>query len=398
MSITQPIVDAGPREAALDPTRSFAVIAPAGSGKTELLIKRVLTLLARVEQPEEILAITFTRKAAHEMRERILQALQDAEQEAPSEPHKLTLWHLAREVWERDRQQEWQLQDNPNRLRLMTIDSFCMSLVRQMPVLSGLGSDAAVTDQAETLYREAAHNLLMRLDEDSPAGADLSALLSHLDNNSARVEDLLCTMLDKREQWLRHLSANRADLEGFKNYLEAGLDCLIRETLEQGRALLKPWEQPLVEMLSFAAANLAQQEASVPDLPTEGLPGCKAVDLDCWQNMVDLLLTKSGGWRARLTKNEGFPTATAAAEKVRLSAAKEQALALLRELGEHPHILGILQEIRTLPQACYDHRQWSILGRLSHLLPLLAAELMLVFREQGVVDYQQITIAALDAL
>ena len=89
------IQDQEQRRRALDHSQSFIVQAPAGSGKTELLIQRFLTLLSLSDQPESIVAITFTRKAAAQMRHRVIGALQNASEPMPETAHEHFTWKLA---------------------------------------------------------------------------------------------------------------------------------------------------------------------------------------------------------------------------------------------------------------------------------------------------------------
>ena len=137
--------DQSQRFEALDVSQSFIVQAPAGSGKTELLTRRFLRLLAVVDKPESILAITFTKKAASEMLNRILKALRIA-QVPPIKmtPPEREQFEIAKVALARDRELGWNLLDNPGRLRVSTVDSLSVSLVRQMPFLSRLGAPPVI--------------------------------------------------------------------------------------------------------------------------------------------------------------------------------------------------------------------------------------------------------------
>lgn len=96
--------------------RSFIVEAPAGAGKTELLTQRFLSLLAVVDAPEEIVAITFTNKAAAEMRQRILDSLYFAALgQTPEAEHKKITFALSQAVLEKSAASDWHLLENPAR-------------------------------------------------------------------------------------------------------------------------------------------------------------------------------------------------------------------------------------------------------------------------------------------
>ena len=186
--MSQLLPDHDARTQALDLSGSFIVQAPAGSGKTELLTLRYLKLLAICDEPEEVLAITFTRKAASEMRDRVINVLNWAQQclqgtvIADDAIKKLRL-EIAATVLQTNEEKAWRLLDNPGRMRIQTIDSFCFYLANQLPILSQVGGNPAVTENAEPVFREAAKSTLAQLESDTALAEAISTVLRHLDEH-----------------------------------------------------------------------------------------------------------------------------------------------------------------------------------------------------------------------
>ncbi len=400
-----PIADADQRREALDPSRSFIVQAPAGSGKTSLLTQRYLTLLARVESPEEIVAITFTRKAAAEMRNRILEALHEARDAPPPDAaYERTTWNLARAVLACNERLEWDVLSHPARLRIQTIDSLCNSLTRQMPVLSRFGAVPATTTDAADLYRDAARATLALLETGEQWSPAVERLLRHLDNDLALVEGLLANMLARRDQWLRHVVKD-SDREQQRASLEAAFKSVIEEALAAtARALPADAGGKMVELARFAASNL--DDGSTSDLlfccDMDTLPGSTTEDLKTWCGIATLLLTNDGGWRKTATKNIGFPAPSStkdAGEKAHYQAMKEHFLALLGDLAKEDDAFRVhLDALRSLPPEYYTEDQWQVMQALFDLLPVAVAQLKMVFREQGQVDFSEVAQCALEAL
>ena len=111
------------------------------------------------------------------MRGRILQALAAARQPQPAEPWELQTWQLAGAALRHAEAKGWKLLDNPQRLRVRTIDSLCQYLAGQMPLSSGFGEPPRVEENAGPLYRAAARSALAELESGSELGAALALLL-----------------------------------------------------------------------------------------------------------------------------------------------------------------------------------------------------------------------------
>lgn len=398
--MTAPI-DQAQRLAALDPLQSACVTAPAGSGKTELLSQRVLTLLARVDKPEEILAITFTRKAAAEMHHRIIQALLFArDNDQPQEEYKQLTWRLARAALDRDEACDWNLLVNTGRLKVQTIDSLCASLTKQMPLLASFGAQPQVTNNADDMYQRAVASLLKQLESDSELANHIETLLRHVDNDWSKAERLLIDLLRSRDQWLFHIFIQRHDDPRVS--LENSLQAVVKDHLQGLRLNLMPYSPELIPLFDYAGVCLRAEHSDSPITQLAGLvelPGCEtAEDLQQWLAISDCLLTASGSFRKAVNKKSGFPTQTIDGDKKLAKHHKESMLNLIGLLHEQADIETPLHEVRYLPALHFADHQWLILEALTKLLPHLVAELFMEFQQQGEVDHSQIALAALQSL
>jgi ATP-dependent exoDNAse (exonuclease V) beta subunit len=331
--------DAAARLRAVAENASFLVRAPAGSGKTELLTRRFLRLLSEADEPEQLLALTFTRKAAAEMRSRVLEAMIKRE----TVP--------AQQAAHRNDERGWNLLENHDRLRIMTLDALALSLVARMPWASRLGGAPRPTEDAGPIFLSAARATLRRAEQagEADAGDVLAAaaraVLLQAYGDWADVETLLAKMLERRDQWLNLLMPVVADPEPARVQLEKFMAGAVE-----------------AEFARLSARLNAETGRPALDLPAKG-------DWEQWRHFaaqalrVDGTVRKLGIWPA-------------------LSAAGCDALAA----------------IAAFPDAEFTPEQWLFLRALLTLLPQAAAELQVQFAERGECDFTELTLAALFAL
>ena len=391
------------RRDALDVTRSFIVQAPAGSGKTELLIQRYLKLLGRVENPEEILAITFTRKAAAEMQLRVLDALRRARGgEEPREEHQKLTMQLARDALDRSQERDWNLIGSPRRMRIQTLDSLNSTITRSQPMSTPDGASGMriVTDADLTAVHEAAAIATLDwLAESGPAADATREVLVHVDNSTWAYVSYLAAMLRTRDQWLPFIGAGAVsdeDAAVLRERFEESLRFAVREHLVKLHDAMaaEPYAE-LPSLFDYAAGCLAQDGVTQSPILAlaghAGWPGTDADDVKYWQGVAEMLLIRSGPqFRKSVTKAQGFPTAD--------RAKKDTLSNLLEDLADASGIANLLHGTRNLPPVHYSDEQWAVLLALFRLLPLAVSELKRLFAQQGIADHIEVALHAAAAL
>jgi ATP-dependent helicase/nuclease subunit A len=173
--------DTRAREFAVDPSENVVLEASAGTGKTSVLVSRYINLLKASVDPGNILAMTFTRKAAAEMRERIIRELKAA---------------ASRSEFDRARWND--VRDRLGEIAISTIDAFCLSLLREFPLEADLDPGFEMADETEVprLIEDALDRAIRIFAARAKSEPDIALVLAQL--GVSRTRQGLALLLDRR--------------------------------------------------------------------------------------------------------------------------------------------------------------------------------------------------------
>jgi len=310
--------------------------------------------------------------------------------EPPEGVNDFNTWQLAQRALQQDKHHGWHLLDNPNRLRIKTIDGLNSYLVGQMPLLSKMGAPSAILKKAEPAYQEAV-NLTLNTSE---LETDLARLLRLVNGNFNRAQTLLVSMLQKRDQWMGSVLAYTGDEA--RDYLEQALEHIVSQELSQQVAHLSHVRAYLEEACEQADYAVQNDQPQLDCLCGAWPLSDSLEDLDAWRTLADWLLTKDGGIRKTVTKKNGF-----VAGKGKAKEHKDQFLNALQSLREAAHsqqVAESLAVLRGLPEPEYSDDQWEDLQSILSLLRVSAAYLKVVFQSMGQADFIETAQAATNAL
>ena len=356
------LTDNAIRQQALDPRESFIVQAPAGSGKTHLLVQRFLTLLAEAEHPGHILAITFTRKAAEEMKERIKRWLSDP---TPNP------WLAA--IQKRIQDKNW-LPEDLHDMQIMTIDSFCKHVV------SLENPSVDIHPLPESCYDAAIHAFL----DDPRFTDDQKPLWRWVGGDPNRLYQALFELLRERLGWAYHL-------------LQTDTQDIVPNTHDSCERLAKWTIQEVIAQREFVS-SLQEFLHELSQVTDSHLPVChEHASIDEWRQCAAWLLTQKGTPRKKLTTAQGMPN-----KKMVCASTHEHLTALWQQIysliSGDELLCKHLYHIRMIEWPGMNGAQEELLKALRTIAPGLLSHLHHIFTQKNTADFSELLIQAKNLL
>jgi len=344
------------------PHTNWILRAPAGSGKTTLLVTRYLELLSLVEKPEEILAITFTRKATAEMRERILASLK-----APDSAQPAHLAQAAKRARRKSDASGWEVVANPSRLKIQTIESFRRSLVEASPIEAHIAPGTGLVQDARHCYEEAVERVFARIMRGRSDTAPVVRMLALEQFNQARVKRQIVDLLARRDQWR-----------------PAALYSFARPPQWLSEKMLKLWRTLEDDLGNDFQASDFTALASLPvSRKADGHADDALADPQAWRRIANLSLTQKGDLRKRPPAN--------------LDQHQKQCLQALLD-GLAGRDTQALQAARVFPDLTPDAHEKARIDIIEACLALAQGELRALFAQRGFVDLVELGFGATRSL
>jgi ATP-dependent exoDNAse (exonuclease V) beta subunit len=275
------------------------VEAPAGSGKTMLLVARFIKLLSCVRHPHEILALTFTNKAAGEMKARIGGILQKAYSGAePVSGLEATLLESAKEALKHHEAHRFLLL-SPEGLQVMTFHGFCYTLVKRAPLEAEVPPESVVLEEEkQCLVLDESIREMIRDVVSMPEGAAerraFETRLLRLNNRLPALVDEIKDLVKKRDLFSDLVNALRVypNLSDFEAALTQRMGGVIRGFL--GEASEAFMATSLGQHWNAFWRHLKENGAPNADLLPEDLPKTEWTELSAWKAIAEALTTKDG--------------------------------------------------------------------------------------------------------
>lgn len=317
---------------------SFIVQAPAGSGKTELLTQRFLKLLSITNTPSEILAVTFTNKAASEMKNRIIGYLKKTHF-----PKNDLTKELVDDVINGLKHRNMSLDELISEFNILTIDSLNQKIVNTMPLLSQFGFEFKIESDISPFINDIIKDVIYQ----EQFSENVHSLLEILNIEYKALENYLAELMIKREFWIYDFF-NTSEENVINNYLNH----------EKNNAIIK-----IKDILNI----------------TIGLD----ISIHEFSNLIDEIYTKQKTIRKKIDLSNINSKNLEGIEKL----IKNNLIPTYDSI-EKEHILFKI----------YQDDDLKLIKILTPLLKILCAELKIYFLEHKTIDFSEISQQALFAL